>query len=33
MPLSSDDVDWFGPLTTALCEAKLVRDEEGWCVK
>ena len=33
MPLSSDDVHWFGPLTTTLCETKLVRDKEGWCVK
>lgn len=32
MPLSSDDVQWFGPLTTTLCETKLVRDQEGWCV-
>ncbi|KAH9981492.1 P-loop containing nucleoside triphosphate hydrolase protein [Lactifluus volemus] len=30
MPLSSEDTCWFGPLTTTLCETKLVRDEEGW---
>jgi DEAD/DEAH box helicase domain-containing protein len=33
MPLSSDDTCWFGPLTTKICETKLVRDKEGWCVK
>ena len=33
MPLSSDDTCWFGPLTTQICETKLVRDKEGWCVK
>lgn len=33
MPLSNDDTCWFGPLTTKICETKLVRDEEGWCVK
>lgn len=33
MPLSGDDAHWFGPLTTTLCETKLVRDKEGWCVK
>jgi DEAD/DEAH box helicase domain-containing protein len=33
MPLSSDDACWFGPLTTTLCETKLVRDKEGWWVK
>lgn len=33
MPVSSDDAHWFGPLTTTLCETKLVRDKEGWCVK
>jgi DEAD/DEAH box helicase domain-containing protein len=33
MPLSSDDTRWFGPLTTKICETKLVRDKEGWCVK
>jgi ATP-dependent helicase YprA (DUF1998 family) len=32
MPLSAGDVQWFGPLTTTLCETKLVRDQEGWCV-
>jgi DEAD/DEAH box helicase domain-containing protein len=32
MPLSSDDACWFGPLTTTLCETKLVRDKEGWYV-
>jgi DEAD/DEAH box helicase domain-containing protein len=31
MPLSGDDTYWFGPLTTTLCETKLVRDKEGWC--
>ncbi|KAI0256495.1 P-loop containing nucleoside triphosphate hydrolase protein [Lactifluus subvellereus] len=30
MPLSGDDTYWFGPLTTTLCETKLVRDKEGW---
>ncbi|KAN0124052.1 P-loop containing nucleoside triphosphate hydrolase protein [Russula decolorans] len=30
MPLSSDDSCWFGPLTTKICETKLVRDKEGW---
>ncbi|KAH9997523.1 P-loop containing nucleoside triphosphate hydrolase protein [Russula vinacea] len=30
MPLSRDDACWFGPLTTTLCETKLVRDKEGW---
>jgi DEAD/DEAH box helicase domain-containing protein len=33
MPLSSDDTRWFGPLTTKICDTKLVRDKEGWCVK
>ena len=33
MPLSSGDTCWFGPLTTKICETKLVRDKEGWCVK
>lgn len=33
MPLSRDDACWFGPLTTTLCETKLVRDKEGWYVK
>ncbi len=33
MPMSRDDTRWFGPLTTTLCETKLVRDKEGWCVK
>jgi len=33
MPLSGDDAHWFGPLTTTLCETKLVRDKEGWYVK
>ena len=33
MPLSRDDARWFGPLTTTLCETKLVRDKEGWYVK
>jgi DEAD/DEAH box helicase domain-containing protein len=30
MPLSGDDAYWFGPLTTTLCETKLIRDKEGW---
>jgi len=32
MPLSKDDVKYFGPLLPELCEAHLVKDSEGWYV-
>lgn len=33
MPLSLDDEKYFGPLFKKLCETKLVKDQDGWCVR
>ena len=32
MPLMDDDEVYFGPSMKEICETRLVRDEEGWCV-
>ena len=32
MPLSLEDEKYFGPLFKEVCEASLVKDEEGWYV-
>ena len=30
MPLSLDDEKYFGPLFKEVCEARLIKDSEGW---
>lgn len=32
MPLSTADADYFGPLMVDICETRLSKDKEGWCV-
>lgn len=32
MPLMDDDEVYFGPSTKEICETRLVKDKEGWCV-
>lgn len=32
MPLSLEDEKYFGPAMKALCESRLVRDQDGWSV-
>ena len=32
MPLCLDDESYFGPLFRDICEAKLVKDKQGWNV-
>lgn len=32
MPLCKADDVYFGPLPGELCDAKLNRDKDGWCV-
>ena len=32
MPLSLDDMEFFGPQLHDICNAKLVMDEDGWHV-
>ena len=30
MPFMDDDETYFGPLMKEICEARLVKDKEGW---
>ncbi|KAI6019639.1 DEAD H helicase [Pisolithus orientalis] len=30
LPVSKDDVVFFGPLLSEICDKKLIRDEDGW---
>lgn len=30
MPLSEEDVVYFGPLLLDICETRLLKDNEGW---
>lgn len=32
MPLHPDDSVYFGPSLKRICDARLVKDKDGWCV-
>jgi DEAD/DEAH box helicase domain-containing protein len=32
MPICKEDEKYFGPLMHEICEKKLLKDKDGWCV-